>query len=211
MTVGGAEELGLRERKRIATRRAILRATVQLVHERGLDGATVDEISRVADVSPRTFFNYFASKEAALVGDAPELPGDDAIEAFVAGEGRLLDDFAELLVASAAVAVADLEMMTLRRELITSNPHLVVLRMAGMRHFEEELSEVTARRLSRTDPELAQQPEALQSRARLITYAAAGAMRHAWLAWVGSGGSLPDLLRSSLRDLEDMIARDAAR
>jgi len=63
MTLTDAAEPGLRERKRLATRRAIQFAVLELVSERGLEGVTVDEVSRRADVSARTFFNYFASKE----------------------------------------------------------------------------------------------------------------------------------------------------
>ena len=76
-------QLGLRERKRIATRRAIQLAAITIVRDSGLDRLTVDEIGRVADISPRTFFNYFSSKEAALIGDAPSLPSAESVKRFV--------------------------------------------------------------------------------------------------------------------------------
>ena len=63
------DELGLRERKRLATRREIQRAVLTLCAQRSIDKVTIDEISRFAEISPRTFFNYFASKDSALVGD----------------------------------------------------------------------------------------------------------------------------------------------
>jgi AcrR family transcriptional regulator len=60
-------EIGLRERKKAETRTAIRRAVLTLALGRGLDAVTADEIAEAANVSVRTFHNYFGSKEQALV------------------------------------------------------------------------------------------------------------------------------------------------
>ena len=59
---------GLRERKRRETRAAIERAAISLVDELGYDNVTVAMISERAVVSQGTFFNYFPTKDAAIVG-----------------------------------------------------------------------------------------------------------------------------------------------
>ena len=61
-----------RERKKQATREAIHSAAVALVEERGLAGVTIEAITERADVAPRTFFNYFSSKEEAVLGRSPD-------------------------------------------------------------------------------------------------------------------------------------------
>lgn len=58
---------GLRETKKARTRAALARAALQLVAEDGLHATTVEAIAARADVSPRTFFNYFDSKDEAVV------------------------------------------------------------------------------------------------------------------------------------------------
>jgi AcrR family transcriptional regulator len=62
-----APALGLRERKKEATRQALHEAAVRLAVEHGLEGLTVEAIADAADVSRRTFSNYFANKEEALL------------------------------------------------------------------------------------------------------------------------------------------------
>ncbi|HEY7430845.1 MAG TPA: TetR/AcrR family transcriptional regulator [Streptosporangiaceae bacterium] len=57
---------GLRERKKLATRQALGGAAMRLAIERGLENVHVEDIAAAADVSPRTFSNYFASKYEAI-------------------------------------------------------------------------------------------------------------------------------------------------
>ena len=59
---------GLRERKRAATRTAITAVARSLTAEHGLNGFTVEEVCEAAGISRRTFFNYFQSKEDAIIG-----------------------------------------------------------------------------------------------------------------------------------------------
>ncbi|MCM3807394.1 TetR/AcrR family transcriptional regulator [Streptomyces sp. DR7-3] len=64
--------VGRRERKKAATRAAILEAATTLFLARGFDAVTVREIADEADVSPKTVFTHFPHKEALVFGDEGE-------------------------------------------------------------------------------------------------------------------------------------------
>jgi AcrR family transcriptional regulator len=61
------DDLGLRERKKLATRRALCDAALKLALDEGIANLTPERIAEQVQVSPRTFRNYFSSKEEAIV------------------------------------------------------------------------------------------------------------------------------------------------
>lgn len=66
--VVGHVDGGLRAQKKAAARAAMHRAALELVADHGVSGVTAEEIAQRAGVSTRTFFNYWPSKEAAVLG-----------------------------------------------------------------------------------------------------------------------------------------------
>ncbi|WP_298227253.1 TetR family transcriptional regulator [Gryllotalpicola sp.] len=205
------EVRGLRERKRNATRLAIERAAITLSLERGVDGVTVDEISEAADVSPRTFFNYFPSKEAALIGHGPLLPDAAQTARFLSAgpDEPILDGIRELFYDSMSYKSADdmREVSQLRQKLMVANPHLFALRVAGMEEVEGAVVDLITQRLTTDDPALAVDAEALK-RAKLLAYIAFAGTRHAWSCWaeLGGKGDLGESMRESFSNLKTVLA-----
>ena len=132
---------GLRERKKLQTRQALRDAALRLTAERGLDHVTVEDIAAAADVSTRTFFNYFSSKEEAVVGGDPELM--DHVLAVLAARPvdeeplfslqAVLGEFATMLIQNRDVHV-------MRRKVMADNPSLLARRAAAFDEFERVLT-----------------------------------------------------------------------
>jgi AcrR family transcriptional regulator len=77
------EDLGLRERKRLQTRSSLVAAARRLTLDHGLGGFTVEQLCDEIGISRRTFFNYFPSKEDAVLGHSDEEMPEEILDAFV--------------------------------------------------------------------------------------------------------------------------------
>jgi AcrR family transcriptional regulator len=76
----GEPALGLRERKKQRTRATLIDAAVELCERQGYEHTTVDQIAAIADVSPRTFSRYFATKDAIALALIDEAIAHAAVE-----------------------------------------------------------------------------------------------------------------------------------
>ncbi|MGK2867034.1 MAG: TetR/AcrR family transcriptional regulator [Mycobacterium sp.] len=73
-------DLGLRERKKLRTRATLIDAAMDLCLRQGYEQTTVDQIAAAAEVSPRTYSRYFATKEAVFLTLLEELSEQIALE-----------------------------------------------------------------------------------------------------------------------------------
>lgn len=139
-------EEGLRVRKQRQTREAIHRAAVELALERGPDAATVADIAARVDISPRTFFNYYPSKEDAIVGLHEGLPTDAELDEFRGGTSDdLIHDVLQLLMG--VFTPADDELAQHRRALIAGNPQLIQRHWARLLGVEQRVALAVAERM----------------------------------------------------------------
>jgi AcrR family transcriptional regulator len=132
-------------RKKRATRRALHDAALRLVLERGIEHVTVEEISAAADVSARTFFNYFASKEQAVLGDMIAVDPERAT-ALIQSAPTVLDGLREVALAVAADTAPQREQVLMRWQVMEHNPPLLPHMFARFMEFEQVLASALAAR-----------------------------------------------------------------
>jgi AcrR family transcriptional regulator len=201
---------GLRERKKQATRKALREAALRLALERGPDNVRVDDIAEAAGVSPRTYNNYFSSREQAIVA-AVTAEREARVSAAVAARPATI-------LLSDAVTEAIVEQYTDPGShdphallLITTSPALRNAFLGTAAGIEHPLAAVIAERTGDTG----------QLTAQVLSASVAAAVRIALAQWIrpaaespaASGliavsGSLPELLRAALAPLRPAL--DAA-
>lgn len=81
----GEGAIGLRQRRRAEIASKLIRSARRHTAEDGLSGFTVEALCEEASISRRTFFNYFASKDDAVLGIPSRRSDVEAVSAFKAG------------------------------------------------------------------------------------------------------------------------------
>jgi AcrR family transcriptional regulator len=138
-------KLGLRERKKQQTRETIARVALRLFAERGYDETTLAEIAEAADVSPRTIFSYYESKEDILFCQEGEFLGQLRQRLEQRPPGTTTVDAIRELIAS--VPPPDEEAM-LRKQIVSRNPALQMKIRAHVGQVEPLLVESIAKDLN---------------------------------------------------------------
>ncbi|RIX26527.1 TetR family transcriptional regulator [Amnibacterium setariae] len=201
---------GLREQKRIATKRALQLALLQLALERGFDNVTVEEVAQAAQVSTRTFFNYFASKEEALT--APHGPvelSEDEVARYQEGAADPLTDLV-VLMAGRASGKEDFELHRLRRDLMHRESRLFGDKATLMQQFREQIVAIVAERLRADELREGRMPDevALQERAAFTALLCLTIARHGWSRWAAGEGAttLSECMLGALDEFREIAA-----
>ncbi|MFI5609094.1 TetR/AcrR family transcriptional regulator [Amycolatopsis sp. NPDC051903] len=182
-------EPGLRERKKEATRQAIRAAAVVLYRERGPQAVTVDDICARAGVSSRTFFNYFDSKEEAVLSLALTPDGVGAgLAARPAGEAPLAS--LRAVFTQRFEQVENDSTVQERALLLREHPDLWARLAQTSRFVEEAAAEAIAERIGRPVDDVY---------VRMTVLAAFAATRTAFTCWhPGRGPGLVALVNRAM-------------
>lgn len=144
---------GLRERKKQRTRDALIRVALELFTTQGYEGTTVDEIADAVEVSQRTFFRYFASKEdvafavqqmveerfvSALTERPPEEGPFDAMRNAVLAAWDTIGE--------AIAEVVPVELYVRTFQVIESTPALLAVHLRRSTEMEDSIARVIADR-----------------------------------------------------------------
>lgn len=183
----GASPPSLRERKKAKTRKVLADTATELFAEQGFDHTTVEEIAEACDVSPRTFFRYFASKEDVLfaVGDERLRQLLGAIASRPSGEAPLRS------MREAALSLVP-EYTSERARLITRKRIIAetqTLRSRGLERqlgWEDAVTDALGQRITDAGP--------AGIELRLVASVTTATLRAALHTWLDAGGDLATLI-----------------
>lgn len=189
-----------RRRDAVAKKAAIEAAAVDLVLESGYDAVTVDMICARAGVSPRTFFNHFKTKDAALLGTDGPTVDERAAREFIVSTGPLLVEAVQLIRIDPGLAEADPALVARRIRAVGTNPVLMARQMERLSTIEADLGQIITLRLRQQYP--AEDETALGAQAVVITHMLAGVMRFIGQSWAAQveRGELPVLDPPRIRE-----------
>jgi AcrR family transcriptional regulator len=185
--------VGLRERKKERTRRALEDAAVELFTTKGFDDTTVEDIAAAADVSPRTFFRYFASKDDVLFGDDAERRSALAEQlAQRPREEPPLEKLRGAIVAMASEFDRDRDRLV-RLARVKASPNLRA-KFLEHQYAHEELV---------VDALVATDPDADLAHLRLVVATSFAALRATLENWIAAGGT-DDLVSLATQALDQL-------
>jgi AcrR family transcriptional regulator len=189
-------EQGLRERKKAATRKALGEAALTLAMEHGVAHVTAESIGALADVSPRTFHNYFSSKEEAIVSVLADR-GQAMIEALRGRpDGEPIWDSLERVVLELIDGdEGSNDQFVAQMTFIHDNADLLMQELGVMKAVGEGLAKVIAERTG-TDVDRDLYPR-LQASAVAVCSSVA---KEAWIA-NPSAGSLADFVTQAFSQM----------
>lgn len=151
------EQPGRRERKKQRTREALIDAAFELFQAKGFDATTVEEIADAVDVSSRTFFRYFASKE-----DLPLTVQEEQLQAVLAAlESRPPEEPVVTALRNATVSIAratengemgfDVARAKCMIEMMSNSPAILARTLEHSQKKQADLTRVIATRMG-VDP-----------------------------------------------------------
>lgn len=175
---------GLRARKAEKVHHALMRSAFRLFRKQGFDATTVDEIASAVDLSPRTFFRYFGSKEDLVFGDTDHSYQElQAILRDVPPGIAPFEALEQAVVRFAEGLEPRREEYRFRAQLIASSSSL----QARGRREREEWGEALAQALSQREGDGTEISNAHHMLASIAVSALGVAMRN----WVGPGEATP--------------------
>ena len=141
--------MGLRERKKLRSRRTIRTEALKLFQRQGYSSTTIDQIAEAADISPSTFFRYFPSKEQLVLADDLDPIMIHAIESQPAQLSPLAAFRKAMHDTFAALDPQDWQFEQDRMRLIYNEPELRSVIMRETERNVELIAELIARRIGR--------------------------------------------------------------